>query len=82
MCVCLWLGSSCSFKHVSLNSKDKFCLYNLFKILSSFRISVLVSGWNWWMNLPKLSPEILLGVSVVVSYRIVYFEVCVVIYIY
>ena len=36
MCVC-----------VSLNNKDKFCLYNLFKILSSFLISVLVSGWNW-----------------------------------
>ena len=35
------------FKHVSLDYKDKFCLYNLFKILSSFLISVLVSGWNW-----------------------------------
>ena len=31
---------------VSLNNKDKFD-YNLFKILSSFLISVLVSGWNW-----------------------------------
>ena len=30
------------------------CLYNLIKILSNY-ISVLVSGWNWWMNLPKLS---------------------------
>ena len=39
---------------VSLNSKDKFCLYDLIKILSSFLISVLVSGWIWWMNLPKL----------------------------
>ena len=44
VCVCVWLGSSHSFKHVSLNNKDKFCLYNLFKILSSFLISVLVSG--------------------------------------
>ena len=35
------------FNHVSLNNKDKFCLYNLFKILSSFLISVFVSGWNW-----------------------------------
>ena len=33
--------------YVSLNNKDKFCLYNLFKILSSFLISVLVSSWNW-----------------------------------
>ena len=41
--------------HVSLNSKDTFCLYNLIKILSSFLTSVLVSGWNWWMNLPKFS---------------------------
>ena len=34
------LCSSHSFKHVSLNNKDKFCLYNLFKIVSSFLISV------------------------------------------
>ena len=27
VCVCVWLGYSCSFKHVSLNSKGKFCLY-------------------------------------------------------
>ena len=38
------LGSSRSFKHVSLNDKDKFGLYNLFKIISSFLISILVSG--------------------------------------
>ena len=24
VCVCVWLGSSRSFKHVSLNDKDKF----------------------------------------------------------
>ena len=47
VCVCVWLGSSRSFKHVSLNNKDKFCLYDLFKIFSSFLINVLVSGWNW-----------------------------------
>ena len=46
VCVCVWLGSRHSFKHVSLNNKDKFCLYNLFKILSSFLVSVLVSGRN------------------------------------
>ena len=39
MCVCVN-----TFKHVSLDNKDKFCLYNLFKVLSSFLISVLVSG--------------------------------------
>ena len=55
VCLCVLLGSSRSFKHGSFNSKDAFCLYNLIKILSSFRISVLVSGWNWWMNLPKSS---------------------------
>ena len=31
----------------SSNNEDKFCLYNLFKILSSFFIIVLVLGWNW-----------------------------------
>ena len=41
VCVCVWFRSSRSFKHVSLNNKDKFCLCNLFKILSSFLISVL-----------------------------------------
>ena len=48
MCVCVcvgvWLGSSCSFKHVSLNNKDNFFLYNYFKIFSSFLKGVLVSG--------------------------------------
>ena len=58
VCVCVWLGNSRSFKRVWLNSKDTFYMYNLIKILSSFLISVLVSGWNWWMNLPKLSREL------------------------
>ena len=44
VCVCVWL-----------NNKATFCLYNFIKILSSFLISVLVSGWNWWMNLPKIN---------------------------
>ena len=43
--------------YVSLNNKDIFCLYNLIKILSNFLISVLVSGWNYWMNLPKIVPS-------------------------
>ena len=30
-----------------LDKKDKFCLNNLFKFLSSFLISFLVSDWNW-----------------------------------
>ena len=34
--VCVQFGSSHSFTHVSLNSKDTFCLYNLTK---SFRVS-------------------------------------------
>ena len=55
VCVCVQLGSSHSFKHVSLNDKDKFCLYDLSMILSSFLISVLASDWFWKMNFPKLS---------------------------
>ena len=57
VCVCVWcvLGSSLSLKPVWLNNKDTFCLYHFIKILSSFLINVLVSGWNWWMNLPKWS---------------------------
>ena len=35
--------------------KTYFVCFNLIKILSSFLMSVLVSDWNWWMNLPKLS---------------------------
>ena len=35
--------------HVWLNNNNTFCLYNFIKILSSSLISVLVSGWNWWM---------------------------------
>ena len=43
VCVCVWV-CVCKHvrifisKHVSLNIKDKFCLFNLFKILSSFLI--------------------------------------------
>ena len=44
------------YMNVWLNNKDTFWLYDFIKILSSFLISVLVSGWNWSMNLPKLSP--------------------------
>ena len=55
VCVCVWLDSSLSFKHVWLNNKDTLCLYDLIKTLSSFLRSVLLSGWNWWMTLPRLS---------------------------
>ena len=53
VCVCVWFGSNLSFKHVWLDNKDTFCLYILIKIISNILISVLVSDWNWWMNLPK-----------------------------
>ena len=33
VCVCVCLVSSLSFKHVSLNNKDEFCVYDLFKTL-------------------------------------------------
>ena len=42
VCVCVWLDSSRSFTRVSLNNKNKLYLYNLFKFLSSFLISVLI----------------------------------------
>ena len=58
VCVCVWMGSSVSFKHLLLNDKNTFCLYDFIKILSSFLISDLVSGWNWRMNLAKLSPAL------------------------
>ena len=35
VCVCVWLGNSRSFKHVSLNNKDRFCLYSLFNLKGS-----------------------------------------------
>ena len=43
------------FKHVSLNDKYRFFLYNLFRILSNFLIRVLHLVWNWLMNFQKLS---------------------------
>ena len=39
VCVCVYLGSSRSCKHVSLNNKDKFCMYNFVTILLIFLIS-------------------------------------------
>ena len=33
VCVCVWLGSNLSFKHVWLNNKGTFCLYN-FKLIN------------------------------------------------
>ena len=44
ICVYVWLGSTLSFKHILLNNKDTFCLYNFIRILSSFMTSVLVLG--------------------------------------
>ena len=38
VCVCVYFISGRSFKYISLNNKDKSCLYNSFKIL--------VSDWN------------------------------------
>ena len=51
VCVCVKLGCSLSFKHVSLDNKDIFCLYNFIKILLSFPISVLVSNSSINSNL-------------------------------
>ena len=44
VCVCV-CGLTAVF-HVSM--------FNFIKILSSVLISVLVSDWNWWLDLPKL----------------------------
>ena len=54
VCVCVLLGSKLSYKHIWLNNKDSFCVYNLIKILSIFRTSVLVLVWNSYMNFPVL----------------------------
>ena len=43
--------------YVWLNNKDTFFLYIFIKILSSFLINVLVSGWNWWMIFTKIVPS-------------------------
>ena len=61
--LCVWCSWAAVF-HLTMFNKiiDTFCLYNLIKILSSFLISVLVSGWYWWMNLSKL-PRTLLELS-------------------
>ena len=55
VCVCVWLSSSLSFKRIWLNNKVTFFPYNFKNILSRFLIIVLDSGWNWLMNLGKLS---------------------------
>ena len=55
VCVCVCVCVCLSFKHVWLNNKDTFLSINFIKIVSSFLISVLVLGWNWEMNLSKLS---------------------------
>ena len=57
VCVCVWLGSSCSFKHVSLNNKDKFFLYNLFKILSIFSVKSLSFRLELVDEFPKIVPS-------------------------
>ena len=41
------------YMHVCLKNEDICFLYNLIKILSSFLMSVLVSGRIWYLNLPK-----------------------------
>ena len=41
--------------YVWIYNPEILCLCNSIKILSSFLISTLVSGFNSWMNLPKLS---------------------------
>ena len=51
MCACVCVHMCVG----GLNNKYTFCRYNLIKFLSSFLISVLVSGSNRRMNLPKLS---------------------------
>ena len=62
MCICMGWSEVTNkyiyiyiYIYVWLNNKSTFCLYYFIKILLSFLTSVLVLGWNWWMNLPKLS---------------------------
>ena len=53
--LCIDTGCRPEDQPVWLKNKDTFCQYNFIKILSSFLKSVLVSGWNWCLNSPKLS---------------------------
>ena len=56
-CVCVWLGSSHSLKDVSINNQDKFCLYNLFKILSSFLEGSERARDNFGKSIYQFQPE-------------------------
>ena len=53
----MWLSSSRSFKHISLNNQDKFCQNNLSNFLSSFPMNVLVSGRNFGKFIYHIQPE-------------------------
>ena len=53
ICVCVCVCVCVVKQHVWLNNKDTFCLYGFIKILSSFLISVLVSGGWIYQNCPK-----------------------------
>ena len=48
MCICVypWFCSSPLFKHVRLNIKDTFCLYDFIRMLSGFLRSVLLLDWR------------------------------------
>ena len=50
VCVCVSVCMCSQEVVVQLSMFD-----NSMKIISSFLISVLVSGWKWWINLPKMS---------------------------
>ena len=54
VCVCSWAAGF----HLSMFDKiiKSFCLYNLIKILSSFLISILVSGYTYYFLL-RQSPK-------------------------
>ena len=51
VCVCAWLGSSLSFKQVSLNNKDTFCQHSCNRALSCSQRSF---GFRLYMDLHKL----------------------------
>ena len=57
VCVCVWLGSSRSFKQVSLNNKAKFCLYNFLKNLFTFSNTCLSFRLVLGDEFPKIVPN-------------------------
>ena len=52
--ICVFWGSVSSLRHIWLNSINIFWLQIFVFILSSCRMDVIISSWNWQINLLSL----------------------------